>query len=372
MGRRKIPIRPIADERNRQVTFSKRRFGLIKKAYELSVLCDCEIAVILFTDTGKLFQYSSGSMDKLLLRYTRHSDLFDSKTNEDMVRLVNKEKCLIDPKKLRNMSMLYPKSDSDAVPKELSQGMGQNLNTEMLGELPHGVDGVSGMDMYDDDDDDDQEDDMMLLSLAATSLGDLKTTTVPNGNTLPVVFNSLPSLAQAPSTSFTQNNMSGGLKPLTNVLRLPKSTFNHRSPTQQTRPSVNITTAIPNTRSDLYQKRKLETNADTSHGADLATPDVYHPQPKATIPQTFIPTLLSAAEAMRPHQATSISNTSQQNSTIVSIAPKPLKPTKQHSNIKTNDIELDSIIEAMELRHGKDIFLESNRGHNSRSGAAAL
>lgn len=63
MGRKKIQISRIADERNRQVenkfflhflnfyfqvTFTKRKFGLMKKAYELSVLCDCEIALIIF------------------------------------------------------------------------------------------------------------------------------------------------------------------------------------------------------------------------------------------------------------------------------------------------------------------------------------
>jgi len=44
---------------NRQVTFSKRRSGLLKKAFELSVLCDAEVAVIIFSSLGKLFQYST-------------------------------------------------------------------------------------------------------------------------------------------------------------------------------------------------------------------------------------------------------------------------------------------------------------------------
>ena len=48
MGRKKIQISRITDERNRQVTFNKRKFGVMKKAYELSVLCDCEIALIIF------------------------------------------------------------------------------------------------------------------------------------------------------------------------------------------------------------------------------------------------------------------------------------------------------------------------------------
>ena len=57
MGRKKINIARISDERNRQVTFTKRKFGLMKKAYELSVLCDCEIAVIIFNSHNKVGTY---------------------------------------------------------------------------------------------------------------------------------------------------------------------------------------------------------------------------------------------------------------------------------------------------------------------------
>ena len=57
MGRKKINIARISDERNRQVTFTKRKFGLMKKAYELSVLCDCEIAVIIFNSHNKVWYF---------------------------------------------------------------------------------------------------------------------------------------------------------------------------------------------------------------------------------------------------------------------------------------------------------------------------
>ncbi|PIA15186.1 SRF-like protein, partial [Coemansia reversa NRRL 1564] len=70
MGRKKIKIQTIKDERNRQVTFLKRKSGLLKKAYELSVLCDCEIAVVIFSSQNKLVQYASTNMDKVLMRYT--------------------------------------------------------------------------------------------------------------------------------------------------------------------------------------------------------------------------------------------------------------------------------------------------------------
>ncbi|KAG5627578.1 hypothetical protein H5410_012796 [Solanum commersonii] len=71
MGRGKIDIKLIENVNNRQVTFSKRRVGLLKKAGELSVLCDSEVAVIIFSSTGKLFEFSSTSMKQTLSRYNR-------------------------------------------------------------------------------------------------------------------------------------------------------------------------------------------------------------------------------------------------------------------------------------------------------------
>ncbi|KAJ2905865.1 Myocyte-specific enhancer factor 2C, partial [Coemansia aciculifera] len=81
MGRKKIKIQTIKDERNRQVTFLKRKAGLLKKAYELSVLCDCEIAVVIFSSQNKLVQYASTNMDKVLMRYTDFGEPNESLTN---------------------------------------------------------------------------------------------------------------------------------------------------------------------------------------------------------------------------------------------------------------------------------------------------
>ncbi|KAM8973223.1 myocyte-specific enhancer factor 2A isoform 4-T4 [Pelodytes ibericus] len=91
MGRKKIQITRIMDERNRQVTFTKRKFGLMKKAYELSVLCDCEIALIIFNGSNKLFQYASTDMDKVLLKYTEYNEPHESRTNSDIVETLRKK-----------------------------------------------------------------------------------------------------------------------------------------------------------------------------------------------------------------------------------------------------------------------------------------
>ena len=58
-GRGKIEIKRIENTTNRQVTFCKRRTGLLKKAYELSVLCDAEVALIVFSSRGRLYEYSN-------------------------------------------------------------------------------------------------------------------------------------------------------------------------------------------------------------------------------------------------------------------------------------------------------------------------
>lgn len=92
MGRKKISIRTIPDERNRQVTFMKRKFGLLKKAYELSVLCDCEIGIIVFSENNRLYQFATSDMDALLLRYTETPTIYENKTSMDIEKMIAKSR----------------------------------------------------------------------------------------------------------------------------------------------------------------------------------------------------------------------------------------------------------------------------------------
>ncbi|RYR41198.1 hypothetical protein Ahy_A08g037589 [Arachis hypogaea] len=62
MARGKIQIKRIENTTNRQVTYSKRRNGLFKKANELTVLCDAKVSIIMFSSTGKLHEYISPSI----------------------------------------------------------------------------------------------------------------------------------------------------------------------------------------------------------------------------------------------------------------------------------------------------------------------
>ncbi|PIA49758.1 hypothetical protein AQUCO_01300477v1 [Aquilegia coerulea] len=73
MGRGRVELKRIENKINRQVTFSKRRNGLLKKAYELSVLCDAEVGLIIFSSRGKLYEFASAGMSRTLERYQRSS-----------------------------------------------------------------------------------------------------------------------------------------------------------------------------------------------------------------------------------------------------------------------------------------------------------
>ncbi|CAD5326413.1 unnamed protein product [Arabidopsis thaliana] len=93
----KLPELRIENKITRQVTFSKRKSGLLKKAYELSVLCDAEVSLIIFSTGGKLYEFSNVGVGRTIERYYRCKDnLFDNDTLEDTQGLrqeVTKLKC---------------------------------------------------------------------------------------------------------------------------------------------------------------------------------------------------------------------------------------------------------------------------------------
>ncbi|KAL9296035.1 hypothetical protein ACSQ67_021931 [Phaseolus vulgaris] len=72
MARGKVQLKRIENPVHRQVTFCKRRAGLLKKAKELSVLCDAEIALFIFSAHGKLTELATkGTMQGLIERYMK-------------------------------------------------------------------------------------------------------------------------------------------------------------------------------------------------------------------------------------------------------------------------------------------------------------
>ncbi|XP_077226086.1 agamous-like MADS-box protein MADS9 [Tasmannia lanceolata] len=83
MGRGKIEIKRIENSTNRQVTYSKRKGGIVKKAKEITVLCDAQVSLVIFSSTGKMSDYCgpSNTLVKLLDRYQKSTGnkLWDAK-----------------------------------------------------------------------------------------------------------------------------------------------------------------------------------------------------------------------------------------------------------------------------------------------------
>lgn len=126
MAREKIKIKKIDNITARQVTFSKRRRGLLKKAQELAVLCDADVALIIFSATGKLFEYSSSSMQEILGKYKLHSNNSLDKVDEPSLNLQ-----LVESDEVRFCKEIADKS------RELRQLQGQDLQGLAIDELEH-------------------------------------------------------------------------------------------------------------------------------------------------------------------------------------------------------------------------------------------
>nr|BAK09614.1 MADS-box transcription factor [Cyclamen persicum] len=118
MGRGRVEMKRIENKINRQVTFSKRRGGLLKKANEISILCDAEVGLIVFSHKGKLFEYASDScMEKILERYERYS--------------YSERQLVIDPQTPVNWNMECTRlrGKIEVLQRNCKQYMGEGLDT---------------------------------------------------------------------------------------------------------------------------------------------------------------------------------------------------------------------------------------------------
>ncbi|EFJ35566.1 MADS-domain transcription factor [Selaginella moellendorffii] len=91
MGRVKLEIKKIENHQARQVTYSKRRNGLMKKAFELSTLCDTDVALIMFSPAGKLSIHpNDGRIEEIILRFISLPENERTKRRLDSEEIINK------------------------------------------------------------------------------------------------------------------------------------------------------------------------------------------------------------------------------------------------------------------------------------------
>ncbi|GLJ13132.1 hypothetical protein SUGI_0205940 [Cryptomeria japonica] len=123
MVRGKVQLELIQNPKNRRVTFSKRKGGLLKKASELSILCDAEVALIIFSPSGKLHEFASSSMNRILRNYATSCCLMGQQTQSSQ----NKEKI---PMKVESLQKCVRKLD-----KKCKNMLGEDLDSLSFKEL---------------------------------------------------------------------------------------------------------------------------------------------------------------------------------------------------------------------------------------------
>nr|QDF82829.1 SEEDSTICK-like protein 1 [Euptelea pleiosperma]QDF82830.1 SEEDSTICK-like protein 2 [Euptelea pleiosperma] len=117
MGRGRIEIKRIENTTNRQVTFCKRRNGLLKKAYELSILCDAEVALIVFSSRGRLYEYSNNSIKSTIEKYKKTCA---SSSNSNSVVEANAQYYQQEATKLRQQIQILQNSNRNLMGDSLS------------------------------------------------------------------------------------------------------------------------------------------------------------------------------------------------------------------------------------------------------------
>nr|BAG74745.1 HmAGAMOUS protein [Hydrangea macrophylla] len=135
LGRGKIEIKRIENTTNRQVTFCKRRNGLLKKAYELSVLCDAEVALIVFSTRGRLYEYANNSVKGTIERYKKACS--DS-TNTGSVAEINAQQYQQEASKLRSQIANLQNSNRNMLGESLGSLSPRDLKN-LEGRLERGI-----------------------------------------------------------------------------------------------------------------------------------------------------------------------------------------------------------------------------------------
>ncbi|KAK3023485.1 hypothetical protein RJ639_045072, partial [Escallonia herrerae] len=135
LGRGKIEIKRIENTTNRQVTFCKRRNGLLKKAYELSVLCDAEVALIVFSSRGRLYEYANNSVKGTIERYKKACA---DPPNSGSISEANAQHYQQEASKLRGLINSIQNSNRNMLGESLGSLTPRDLKT-LEGKLERGI-----------------------------------------------------------------------------------------------------------------------------------------------------------------------------------------------------------------------------------------
>ncbi|KAL3613791.1 hypothetical protein CASFOL_041865 [Castilleja foliolosa] len=131
MGRSKLPIKKIENTTNRQVTFSKRRYGLIKKAYEIAVLCDIDLTLIMLSPSQRLSHFSGRTrVEDVIYRYINLPDRDRGGIVPNREQIIGTLMKIKNEKDLAMQSPPTPGSGTEEIQKEIHDLQQQLENAE--------------------------------------------------------------------------------------------------------------------------------------------------------------------------------------------------------------------------------------------------
>ncbi|XP_052139418.1 MADS-box transcription factor 13 isoform X1 [Oryza glaberrima] len=130
MGRGRIEIKRIENTTSRQVTFCKRRNGLLKKAYELSVLCDADVALIVFSSRGRLYEYSNNNNVKATIDRYKKAHACGSTSGAPLIEVNAQQYYQQESAKLRHQIQMLQNTNKHLVGDNVS-----NLSLKELKQL---------------------------------------------------------------------------------------------------------------------------------------------------------------------------------------------------------------------------------------------
>eukprot|EP01018_Ginkgo_biloba_P003082 Gb_19178 [translate_table: standard] len=128
MGKRRVEVKRIQNPTSRHVTFSKRRNGLLKKACELSVLCDVEVALIVFSPTGKIYEFASHSIDETIEKYRTFNEICNDPMDRNCIQS-------IENRKMTCLEVESLQKEIDNLQETQKHMIGENLGSLSLEEL---------------------------------------------------------------------------------------------------------------------------------------------------------------------------------------------------------------------------------------------
>ncbi|KAJ4750476.1 MADS transcription factor [Rhynchospora pubera] len=125
MPRDKVEVKRIENRASMQVTFSKRRKGLFKKANELAIMCDADVAVIVFSAAKKLTTFGSPSVDEVIERWNKHPDTIEALKQPHLDLDVEQE--------FQRLKKQH--DEAEFIVRQLEGGDLENLSLEQLNQL---------------------------------------------------------------------------------------------------------------------------------------------------------------------------------------------------------------------------------------------